>query len=136
MNLRRGWLLVAAAAALLGLEFALHMLPRAVPAGPDVCMRVGRILRKHVDARVQTVDGVPYGLFIVPGLMMLSLLTQSVGNASIGIYFPKFSGTIYEYLVSPVGWVEITLGFVGAAAVKAILIAFLILAAALAWRLR
>lgn len=81
-----------------------------------------------IGGRIQSVEGVPYGAFIVPGLMMLTVLQQSVSNASFGIYFPKFSGTIYEYLVSPVGWVEITLGFVGAAAVKAILIAFLILA--------
>ena len=79
-----------------------------------------------IGGRIQSVEGVEYGAFIVPGLMMLTILQQSVSNASFGIYFPKFSGTIYEYLVSPVGWVEITLGFVGAAAVKAILIAFLI----------
>lgn len=80
-----------------------------------------------IGGRIQSVEGVQYGAFIVPGLMMLTVLQQSVSNASFGIYFPKFSGTIYEYLVSPVGWVEVTLGFVGAAAAKAILIALLIL---------
>lgn len=80
-----------------------------------------------IGGRIQSVEGVPYGAFIVPGLMMLTVLQQAVSNASFGIYFPKFSGTIYEYLVSPVGWVEVTLGFVGAAATKAILIALVIL---------
>lgn len=80
-----------------------------------------------IGGRIQTVDDVPYGAFIVPGLMMLTVLQQSVSNASFGIYFPKFSGTIYEYLVSPAGWIEVTAGFVGAAASKAILIAMIIL---------
>lgn len=81
-----------------------------------------------IGGRIQSVEGVPYGAFIVPGLMMLTVLQQAVSNASFGIFFPKFSGTIYEYLVSPVGWIEVTMGFVGAAAVKAILIALVILA--------
>lgn len=80
-----------------------------------------------IGGRIQAVDGIAYGAFIVPGLMMLTILQQSVANASFGIYFPKFSGTIYEYLVSPVGWVEVTMGFVGAAAAKAVLIALIIL---------
>ncbi|MBB1497448.1 ABC transporter permease [Paracoccus sp. MC1862] len=80
-----------------------------------------------IGGRIQSVEGVPYGAFIVPGLMMLTVLQQSVSNASFGIFFPKFSGTIYEYLVAPTGWVEVTLGFVGAAASKAILIALVIL---------
>lgn len=80
-----------------------------------------------IGGRIQSVEGVPYGAFIVPGLMMLTILQQSVSNASFAIYFPKFSGTIYEYLVSPVGWIEVTMGFVGAAAAKAILIALVIL---------
>lgn len=80
-----------------------------------------------IGGRIQSVEGVPYGAFIVPGLMMLTVLQQSVSNASFGIYFPKFSGTIYEYLVSPVGWIEVTAGFVGAAAAKALLIAMVIL---------
>lgn len=80
-----------------------------------------------IGGRIQSVEGVEYGAFIVPGLMMLTVLQQSVSNASFGIYFPKFSGTIFEYLVSPVGWIEVTMGFVGAAAVKAILIALVIL---------
>ncbi|TBN37775.1 ABC transporter permease [Paracoccus subflavus] len=80
-----------------------------------------------IGGRIQSVEGVEYGAFIVPGLMMLTILQQSVSNASFGIYFPKFSGTIYEYLVSPVGWIEVTLGFVGAAAAKAVLIALVIL---------
>ena len=71
-----------------------------------------------IGGRIQSVEGVPYGAFIVPGLMMLTVLQQSVSNASFGIYFPKFSGTIYEILVAPTGWVEVTLGFVGAAESK------------------
>ena len=80
-----------------------------------------------IGGRIESVEGIPYAAFIVPGLMMLTVLQQSVSNASFGIYFPKFSGTIYEYLVSPVGWIEVTLGFVGAAAAKAVLIALVIL---------
>ena len=80
-----------------------------------------------IGGRIQSIEGVPYGAFIVPGLMMLTVLQQSVSNASFGIFFPKFSGTIYEILVSPSGWFEVTLGFVGAAASKAIMIALVIL---------
>lgn len=80
-----------------------------------------------IGGRIQSVDGVSYGAFIVPGLMMLTVLQQSVSNASFGIFFTKFSGTIYEYLVAPAGWAEVTMGFVGAAATKAILIAVVIL---------
>ncbi|WP_312524826.1 ABC transporter permease [Paracoccus sp. (in: a-proteobacteria)] len=80
-----------------------------------------------IGGRIQQVEGVAYGAFIVPGLMMLTVLQQSVSNASFGIYFPKFSGTIYEYLVAPAGWIEVTAGFVGAAASKAVLIALIIL---------
>ena len=80
-----------------------------------------------IGGRIQSVEGISYGAFIVPGLMMLTVLQQSVSNASFGIYFPKFSGTIYEYLVAPTGWIEVALGFVGAAATKAVLIALIIL---------
>ena len=80
-----------------------------------------------IGGRIQAVEGIAYGAFIVPGLMMLTVLQQSVSNASFGIYFPKFSGTIYEYLVAPTGWAEVALGFVGAAATKAVLIALIIL---------
>jgi len=83
-----------------------------------------------IGARMTSVEGVPYGAFIVPGLMMLSLLTQSIANASFGIYFPRFAGTIYEILSAPVSPLEIVLGYVGAAASKAILIALIILATA------
>ena len=68
--------------------------------------------------RISQVDGVSYGAFIVPGLIMLSLLTQSISNASFGIYFPKFTGTIYELLSAPMSYFEIVLGYVGAAATK------------------
>jgi ABC-2 type transport system permease protein len=81
-----------------------------------------------IGSRIQQIDGVDYGAFIVPGLIMLSVLTQSVSNASFGIYFPRFSGTIYEYLAAPVSAFEMILGFVGAAAAKALLIAVVILA--------
>jgi ABC-2 type transport system permease protein len=81
-----------------------------------------------IGSRIQQIEGVEYGAFIVPGLIMLSLLTQSVSNASFGIYFPRFSGTIYEYLSAPVSAMEMVLGFVGAAAAKSILIGLVILA--------
>ncbi|GJE50070.1 Inner membrane transport permease YadH [Methylobacterium tardum] len=81
-----------------------------------------------IGSRVSAVDGVPYGLFIVPGLIMLSLLTQSIANASFGIYFPRFAGTIYEILSAPISPLEVVLGFVGAAASKSILIGLIILA--------
>src|SRR5262245_59738277 len=71
-----------------------------------------------IGSRIQEVDGIAYGAFIVPGLVMLSLLTQSISNASFGIYFPRFTGTIYELLSAPVSMIEIVLGYVGAAATK------------------
>ena len=81
-----------------------------------------------IGSRMQSVDGVGYGSFIVPGLIMLSLLTQSVGNASIGIYFPKFTGTIFELLSAPVSAMEMVLGYVGAAATKSVVLGVIILA--------
>ncbi|HWO43225.1 MAG TPA: ABC transporter permease [Candidatus Eisenbacteria bacterium] len=83
-----------------------------------------------IGARVSEVDGVPYGGFIVPGLMMLSILTQSISNASFGIYFPKFTGTIYELLSAPVSYVEIVIAYVGAAATKSVALGLIILATA------
>ena len=80
-----------------------------------------------IGARIREIDGVSYGAFIVPGLVMLSLLTQSVMNASFGIYFPRFTGTIYELLSAPVSFVEIVLGYVGAAASKSIILGTIIL---------
>ncbi len=80
-----------------------------------------------IGSRMQTVDGVGYGSFIVPGLIMLSLLTQSVGNASIGIYFPKFTGTMFELLSAPVSAMEMVLGYVGAAATKSVVLGIIIL---------
>jgi ABC-2 type transport system permease protein len=76
---------------------------------------------------MQQIDGVSYGAFIVPGLIMMMLLTQSIANASIGIYFPKFTGTIYEYLSAPISWVEMVIAFVGAAATKSIILGVVIL---------
>jgi len=81
-----------------------------------------------IGSRIEQVEGVPYGLFIVPGLMMLALLTQSISNASFGIYFPKFTGTIYEILSAPISSFEIMLGYVGAAATKSLIIVLIILA--------
>ena len=81
-----------------------------------------------IGSRISQVEGVSYGAFIVPGLMMLMLLTQSITNASIGIYFPRFVGTIYEMLSAPVSPFEIVLGYVGAAASKSILLGSIILA--------
>lgn len=81
-----------------------------------------------IGSRIETVEGVSYGAFIVPGLVMLALLTQSVANASFGIYFPRFTGTIYEVLSAPISIVEILLGYVGAAATKSFIIGMIILA--------
>jgi ABC-2 type transport system permease protein len=81
-----------------------------------------------IGSRITEIDGVSYGAFIVPGLIMLMLLTQSTTNASFGIYFPKFVGTIYELLSAPVSFVEIVIGYVGAAATKSIILGLLILA--------
>src|SRR5262249_35444024 len=75
-----------------------------------------------IGARISVVEGVSYGAFIVPGLIMLSLLTQSITNASFGIYFPKFVGTIYELLSAPVSYLEIVVAYVGAAATKSIIL--------------
>ena len=75
-----------------------------------------------IGSRMTQIDGVSYGAFIVPGLIMLSLLTQSISNASFGIYFPRFVGTIYELLSAPVSALEIVLGYVGAAATKSIML--------------
>ena len=81
-------------------------------------------------SQIKQVDGVPYGAFIVPGLMMLSLLTQSISNASIGIYFPKFTGTMFELLSAPVSAMELVVGYVGAAATKSIILGLIILGTA------
>ena len=83
-----------------------------------------------IGSRIQQVGEVSYGAFIVPGLIMLSVLTQSISNASFGIYFPKFTGTIYELLSAPISHVEIVLSYVGAAATKSVLIGLIILATA------
>ena len=80
-----------------------------------------------IGSRIQEVEGVGYGAFIVPGLIMLSVMTQATSNASFGIYFPKFIGTIYELLSAPVSFLEITIGYVGAAATKAMFIGLVIL---------
>ncbi len=83
-----------------------------------------------IGSSIQDIDGISYGSFIVPGLIMLSVLTQSIANASFGIYFPKFTGTIYEVLSAPISTIEILLGYVGAAATKSISLGLLILATA------
>jgi len=83
-----------------------------------------------IGSRISEINGVSYGTFIVPGLIMLSVLTQSISNASFGIYFPKFSGTIYELLSAPVSFFEAVLGYVGAAATKSIILGLIILATA------
>jgi ABC-2 type transport system permease protein len=81
-----------------------------------------------IGSRIQTIGDVNYGSFLVPGLIMLSLLTQSIANASIGIYFPKFTGTVFELLSAPISAVEMVIGFVGAAATKSVVIGLIILA--------
>ena len=83
-----------------------------------------------IGSRIDEVEGVSYGAFIVPGLVMLSVITQAISNASFGIYFPKFIGTIYELLSAPVNFLEIVIGYVGAAATKALFIGVVILATA------
>lgn len=83
-----------------------------------------------IGSRIANVEGVSYGTFIVPGLVMLSVLTQSIANASFGIYFPKFIGTIYELLSAPVSALEVVIGYVGAAATKSIILGLIILGTA------
>jgi ABC-2 type transport system permease protein len=83
-----------------------------------------------IGSRMAEIDGVSYGAFIVPGLIMLQLLTQSIANASFGIYFPRFTGTIYELLSAPISPLEIVLGYVGAAATKSIILGLIILGTA------
>jgi ABC-2 type transport system permease protein len=83
-----------------------------------------------IGTRIAEVEGISYGAFIVPGLIMLSLLTQSISNASFGIYFPRFTGTIYELLSAPVSYYEIVIAYVGAAATKSIILGVIILATA------
>jgi len=83
-----------------------------------------------IGSRITAIEGVSYGAFIVPGLIMLSLVTQSISNGSFGIFFPKFTGTIYEVLSAPVSSMEIVMGYVGAAATKSIMLSLIILATA------
>lgn len=83
-----------------------------------------------IGSRIDQIEGVSYGSFIVPGLMMLALLTQSIANASFGIFFPKFTGSIYEVMSAPVSFLEILLGYVGAAATKSLIIGLIILTTA------
>ena len=83
-----------------------------------------------IGSRIERIGDVSYGAFIVPGLIMLSVLTQSIANASFGIYFPKFTGTIYELLSAPISYIEIVLSYVGAAATKSVLVGLIILATA------
>jgi ABC-2 type transport system permease protein len=83
-----------------------------------------------IGARMAKIDGITYGAFIVPGLIMLSILTESISNASFGIYMPKFSGTIYEVLSAPISALEIVIGYVGAAATKSVILGLIIMATA------
>ena len=83
-----------------------------------------------IGSRISEIGGISYGSFIVPGLIMLSILMQSVSNASFGIYFPKFTGTVYELMSAPISFFEIVLGYVGAAATKSIILGLIILATA------
>jgi ABC-type multidrug transport system, permease component len=83
-----------------------------------------------IGSRMGDIDGVSYGAFIIPGLIMLSLLNESISNASFGIYMPRWAGTIYEVLSAPVSWWEIVVGYVGAAATKSVMLGLLILATA------
>jgi ABC-2 type transport system permease protein len=83
-----------------------------------------------IGSRITDIDGITYGAFIVPGLIMLTLLTQSISNASFSIFFPKFTGTIYELLSAPVSFIEVVIGYVGAAATKSVILGLIILATA------
>ena len=83
-----------------------------------------------IGSRINEIDGVSYGSFIVPGLIMLSIMTESISNSSFGIYFPKFTGTIFEVMSAPISYVEILLGYVGAAATKSVIIGSIILGTA------
>ena len=83
-----------------------------------------------IGSRITEIDGISYGAFIVPGLVMLNLLTQSISNAAFGIYFPRFAGTIFEVLSAPVSYIEIVLGYVGAAASKSVMLGLIILTTA------
>lgn len=80
-----------------------------------------------IGSRMGDIDGVTYGAFIIPGLIMLSLLNESISNSSFGIYMPQFTGTIYEILSAPISWIEVLIGFVGAAATKSVILGLLIL---------
>jgi len=88
-----------------------------------------RVRRGH-SARMARIDGVSYGAFIVPGLIMLSILTESISNASFGIYMPKYAGTIYEVLSAPISALEIVIGYVGAAATKSVILGLIIMVTA------
>ena len=83
-----------------------------------------------IGSRITEIDGVSYGAFIVPGLIMLSIMTESISNSSFAIYFPKFSGTIFELLSAPISYIEVVLGYVGAAATKSVIIGGIILTTA------
>ncbi|MCG8324297.1 MAG: ABC transporter permease [Thiotrichales bacterium] len=80
-----------------------------------------------IGSRMGEIDGISYGAFIIPGLIMLSLLNESISNSSFGIYMPQFTGTIYEILSAPISWIEVLIGFVGAATTKSVILGFLIL---------
>jgi len=88
------------------------------------------IFGSAIGSRISEIDGVGYGAFIVPGLIMLSVMTESISNSSFAIYFPKFTGTIFEVLSAPVSWAEVLIGYVGAAATKSVIIATVILVTA------
>ncbi len=84
------------------------------------------IFGSAIGSRISEIDGITYGAFIVPGLIMLSIMTESISNSSFAIYFPRFIGTIFEVLSAPVSWVEVVLGYVGAAATKSVIIGTII----------
>ncbi|WP_446809817.1 ABC transporter permease [Methylomonas sp. 2BW1-5-20] len=88
------------------------------------------VFGKAIGSRMGDIDSIGYGAFIIPGLVMLSLLNESISNASFGIYMPKWAGTIYELLSAPVSWIEVLIGYVGAAATKSVMLGLLILATA------
>jgi ABC-2 type transport system permease protein len=88
------------------------------------------VFGKAIGSRMGDIDNISYGAFIIPGLVMLSLLSESISNASFGIYMPKWAGTIYELLSAPVSWIEVLIGYVGAAATKSVMLGLLIMGTA------
>src|SRR5438093_6635425 len=112
---------------MLGMERTLRNLGQSIASPVLSTVRYFIVFGSAIGSRIQAINGISYGAFIVPGLIMLTVLGQSVSNASFGIYFPRFTGTIYEILSAPLSFVEIVLGYVGAATTKSVIIGVIVL---------